>query len=29
VKKAEVNAAKNEDNLVKPVNQVMDDSPSK
>jgi len=29
VKKAEINAAKNEDNLVKPANQVTDDSPSK
>jgi hypothetical protein len=29
VKKAEVNAAKHEDNLVKPANEVMDDTPSK
>jgi hypothetical protein len=29
VKKAETNAAKNETNLVKPVNDVMDDSPAK
>ena len=29
VKKAEVNAAKNEENLVKPANQATDDSPTK
>jgi hypothetical protein len=29
VKKAEINAAKHDDNLVKPANQVADDSPSK
>ena len=29
VKKAEVNAAKHDQNLVKPADQVMDDSPSK
>lgn len=29
VKKAETNAAKHEDNLVKPADQVTDDSPSK
>ncbi len=29
VKKAEVNAAKHDDNLVKPANQATDDNPSK
>jgi hypothetical protein len=29
VRKAEINAAKHDDNLVKPANQVTDDSPSK